>query len=68
MQTIGSLFQQQLEKIVESEIERLKDNLSTSVSAGIDFIRIEQGKISALRWLMSEAMSEAQKSAEQRNR
>jgi hypothetical protein len=68
MQTIGSLFQQQLEKIVESEIERLKDNLSTSVSAGIDFIRIEQGKISALRWLMSEAMSSAQESAEQRNR
>ena len=68
MQTIGSLFQQQLEKIVNEEIERLKSELAGNTLSDIGFIRIEQGKIAALRWLLDDAMPDASERAEQRNR
>ena len=51
MNTLNTAFQRELEKLVTTEIQRLKDNLSTSVTADLPELRLLMGEVKALQGL-----------------
>jgi hypothetical protein len=67
MQTYNTLFQHELEKIIQREIERLRDALEQQPVDIVDRTPHLRGQITALR-SMADLIDEASENADQRNR
>ena len=67
MQTFSTLFDRELNRIIEEEINRLKNLLSHNTYERVDEFRYAMGKIAAYE-NMSSLIEEAKKSADQSNR
>ena len=67
MQTYNTLFQHELEKIIQREIERLRDALEQQQVDIVDRTPHLRGQIAALR-SMADLIDEASENADQRNR
>lgn len=67
MQTIDTVFQRELKKLVTTRILDLKDNLAMNSYQSVADFKYVMGKIAALNDL-DEMMQMAQEAADQRNR
>lgn len=63
MQTINHLFQRELVRLIEEEVERLKDMLSMGNVGAFDEYRLVVGKIAGLRTAL-DYMAEANSNVE----
>jgi hypothetical protein len=67
MQTLNTVFQRELKRLIAHRILDLKDNLSVNTYDNVGDFRYLMGKIAALND-MEEMIEMAQEAAEQRNR
>jgi len=67
MQTFSTLFDRELNRIIEEEINRLKNQLSHNTYERVDEFRYVMGQVAAYE-NMSSLIEEAKKSADQSNR
>lgn len=67
MQTLNTVFQRELKRLIAHRILDLKDNLSVNNYDNVGDFRYLMGKIAALND-MEEMIEMAQEAAEQRNR
>jgi len=68
MQTYSSLFEHELKKLIEEEIEKARDRLEINTYEDMGQFKYVMGQISAYRMLLSEIVPLAAEKAEQRNR
>lgn len=67
MQTFNSLLEQELHKLIDEEIESLRDNLEVNTYDEIGQFKYVMGKVAGLK-LASELVSQATSKADQSNR
>jgi len=67
MQTFNSLLEQELKKLIDEEIESLRDNLEVNTYDEIGQFKYVMGKVAGLK-LASELVSQAVSKADQSNR
>jgi hypothetical protein len=67
MQTFDSLMEKNLMKIVDTEIERLKNQLATNTYETVGEFKYIMGKIAALRSI-EEMVDDAKQQSDQSNR
>ena len=68
MQTLSSLWETELRKLIAARIEELRDQLEANGYETVGDFRHVMGQIVALRLVMDDLMGEAGKRADQRNR
>jgi hypothetical protein len=68
MQTLSSLWETELRKLIAARIEELRDQLEGNGYETVADFRHVMGQIVALRLVMDDLMGEAGKRANQRNR
>jgi hypothetical protein len=67
MQTFNSLLEQELKKLIQDEIEGLRDNLEVNTYNEVGQFKYVMGKVAGLK-LAAELVSQAVKKADQSNR
>jgi hypothetical protein len=67
MQTFNSLLEQELKKLIQDEIESLRDNLEVNTYNEVGQFKYVMGKVAGLK-LATELVSQAVKKADQSNR
>jgi hypothetical protein len=67
MQTFNSLLEQELKKLIQDEIEGLRDNLEVNTYNEVGQFKYVMGKVAGLK-LATELVSQAVKKADQSNR
>jgi hypothetical protein len=67
MQTFNSLLEQELKKLIDEEIESLRDNLEVNTYDEIGQFKYVMGKVAGLK-LAAELVSQAVSKADQSNR
>lgn len=67
MQTFNSLLEQELRKLIQEEIEGLRDNLEVNTYNEIGQFKYVMGKVAGLK-LAAELVSQAVSKADQSNR
>lgn len=68
MQTLSSLWETELRKLIAVRIEELRDQLEANGYETVGEFRHVMGQIVALRLVVDDLMGEAGKRADQRNR
>ena len=68
MQTFNSLFEHELLKVIDQEIEELRNRLETNTYSEIGQFKYVMGQISALRNVQKELIGMAKEAADQSNR
>jgi len=68
MQTLSSLWETELRKLIAARIEELRDQLESNGYETVGEFRHVMGQIVALRLVVDDLMGEAGKRADQRNR
>ena len=68
MQTFNSLFEHELLKAIDQEIEGLRNRLETNTYSEIGQFKYVMGQISALRNVQTELIGVAKEAADQSNR